>query len=96
VDLQGRLSNPGDAFVAAVGPLPTALIRDTPLRRAPHKPQRQRRLSSSEIRSLVQQRQQGVTIERLAQGFAVHRTKALAHLARARSLETDPLNRAVR
>ena len=96
VDLQAQLSNPGDPFVAAVGLLSTVLIRDIPLRRAPHKPQDQRRLSSSEIRSLVQQRPQGATIERLAQGFAVYRTTVMAHLARARSLDSDPLNRAVR
>jgi len=90
VDLQERLSNPRDAFLAMTGLLPVVLGRPIPTRRADGVVQHQRRLSGDDISDLVNRRHDGETIDSLADAFGVHRTTVMAHPARVRSKETDP------
>jgi len=89
VDLQGRLSNPCDAFLAMRGLLPVVLGRPIPTHRADPVVQRQRRLSGDFISELIHRRRDGETIDSLADAFGVHRTTVMAHVARVRSEETD-------
>lgn len=83
VDLQGRLSNPRDAFVAVSGLLPVVLQRPIPTNRAELVVQHQRRLAGDVVSELVRRRHRGETIDSLAGAFGVHRTTVMAHLTRS-------------
>jgi hypothetical protein len=89
VDLQGRLSNPHDAFVAVTGVLPAMLPRPTPTRTANPVVRHQRRLSGDVVSELVGGRHRGETVDSLAAAFGVHRTTVMAHVARVRPDEAD-------
>lgn len=90
MDLQGRLTNPRDAFLAMRGLLPVVLGRPIPTRRADRVVQRQRRLSDDDISELIHRRRDGEAIDSLSDAFGVHRTTVMAHAARVRSEEADP------
>jgi hypothetical protein len=87
VDLQGRLSNPRDSFLAAADLLPTLLSREEPSRTTPTERQRQRRLRDDEAAALVGRRREGETIDSLSIAFGIDRTTVISILRRADSHE---------